>query len=354
MRIESEIKLDFKDVLIRPKKSSLQSRNDVNLRKEMYFKHVNDYSWSGVPIMAANMDTTGTFETALEFYHYKMFTCIHKYYTIDDWANFLKIFHHKYSQMHLDIFNYISVTSGITTNDLEKLDEIITNFPDIRFISLDVANGYTNAFLDVVGKTRKKYPNKVIIAGTVVTPEITSELLKKGADIIRVGIGGGSVCTTRKKTGIGYPQLSAVIECSEIAHKFGGYIISDGGCTCPGDFSKAFGGGADFVMAGGIFSGHTESGGNLVEVDGKSYKEFYGMSSKTAMDKHIGGISSYKTDEGKRVLIPFKGPIKNTILDILGGIRSTCTYVGVKNLPELSDNTVFIRVTQQLNEIYGK
>ena len=351
MRIESDIKLDFKDVLFRPKKSFLQSRNDVNLVKNMSFKHVKDYIWSGIPIMAANMDTTGTFETALEFYGNQMFTCIHKYYSVDDWINFLNKCDNSIGR---NIFEYISVTSGITSNDLKKLDEIICNIPDIRFISLDVANGYTNSFIEIVAATREKYPDKVIIAGTVVTAEITAELLSKGADIIRVGIGGGSVCTTRKKTGVGYPQLSAVIECADIAHKLGGYIISDGGCTCPGDFSKAFGGGADFVMAGGIFSGHTESGGNLVEVDGKSYKEFYGMSSKTAMDKHSGGVSSYKTEEGKRVLIPFKGPIKNTILDILGGIRSTCTYVGVKNLEELCDNTIFIRVTQQLNEIYGK
>lgn len=351
MIIQNDLKLDFKDVLFRPMKSSLQSRNNVNLEREISFKHVKNYKWSGIPIMAANMDTTGTFEMALEFYKHKMFTSLHKHYTVEDWTDYLTdIFSQNIDR---DIFNYISVTSGITPKDLVHLEKILDKFPDIRFISLDVANGYMEIFSDIVQNIRNKYPDKVIIAGTVVTEEITSELLSKGADIIRVGIGGGSVCTTRKKTGVGYPQLSAVIECAQAAHQLGGHIISDGGCTCPGDIGKAFGGGADFVMAGGLFSGHDESGGELVVIDGKKFKEFYGMSSQVAMEKHNGGVSKYKTSEGKRVLVEYKGPVENTILDILGGIRSTCTYVGVKNLEELHNNTIFIRVTQQLNEVYG-
>ena len=352
MIIDNELKLDFKDVLFKPLKSTLESRNSINLVKKISFKHVNNYHWSGVPIMSANMDTTGTFEMALNFYKHKMFTSIHKHYTLQDWDIYLtNIFSQNIDK---DFFNYISVTSGITTNDLLKLDQIISNFPDIKFISLDVANGYMQIFGDTVQTIRNKYPDKIIIAGTVVTKEITEELLTKGADIIRVGIGGGSVCTTRKKTGVGYPQLSAIIECAAAAHKLNGHIISDGGCTCPGDIAKAFGGGADFVMVGGLFSGHDESGGELVEVDGKKFKEFYGMASAKAMEKHNGGVSKYKTAEGKRVLVNYKGPVENTILDILGGLRSTCTYVGVQNLQELHDNTIFIRVTQQLNEIYGK
>lgn len=352
MIIQNELKLDFKDVLFRPNKSSLQSRNNVNLVREISFKHVKNYKWCGVPIMAANMDTTGTFEMALEFYKHKMFTSIHKHYSLQDWSDYLSdIFS---ANIGKDIFNYISVTSGITTNDLSKLDKIIAKFPDIRFISLDVANGYMEIFGDTIQDIRNKYPDKVIIAGTVVTSEITEELLTKGADIIRVGIGGGSVCTTRKKTGVGYPQLSAVLECAAAAHKLNGHIISDGGCTCSGDIGKAFGGGADFVMAGGLFSGHDESGGELIVIDGKKFKEFYGMSSEVAMKKHHGGFSKYKTSEGKRVLIDYKGPVENTIVDILGGLRSTCTYVGVRDLNQLYDNAIFIRVTQQLNEVYGK
>ena len=352
MIIQQDLKLDFKDVLFRPLKSSLQTRSNVNLKREITFKHVKNYKWYGVPIMAANMDTTGTFEMALQLYKHKMFTSIHKHYSVQDWEQYLG--DNVTKNIDKDIFNYISVTSGITTNDLAKLDNIISKFPDIRFISLDVANGYMEIFGDIVQNIRSKYPDKVIIAGTVVTEEITQELLTKGADIIRMGIGGGSVCTTRKKTGVGYPQLSAVIECASAAHKLDGHIISDGGCTCPGDIGKAFGGGADFVMAGGLFSGHDESGGDLVVIEGKKFKEFYGMSSHVAMEKHNGGISNYKTSEGKRVLVEYKGPVENTILDILGGIRSTCTYVGAEYLEQLHCKTIFIRVTQQLNEIYGK
>lgn len=345
MYIDTEVKLDFKDVLIRPKRSTLKSRNDVNLERTFKFKHVKDYKWTGIPIIAANMDTTGTFEMANEFYKYKMFTCIHKYYSMEEWIEFS-------NNVSNDIFNYISITSGISENDLNKLDDILKNIVNIRFISLDVANGYCENFVNIIRSIRKKYPTKVIIAGTVVTREITEELILSGADIVRVGIGGGSVCTTRLKTGVGYPQLSAVIECADAAHGLNGHIISDGGCTCPGDYSKAIGGGADFVMSGGMFSGHDESGGNLIEKNGEKFKEFYGMSSKEAMDKHSGGVSDYRTSEGKMVLIPYKGPVKNTIKDILGGLRSSCTYVGASELRELTKRTTFVRVTQQLNNIY--
>jgi GMP reductase len=346
MIIDNEIKLDFKDVLIRPKRSSIQSRSDVNLERTIRFKHVPDYEWTGVPIMVSNMDTTGTFQMAQSLYKHKMFTSIHKYYTLVNWTNFRQIHNND------DIFNYISVTSGIGDDDLKKMYSIVDSLP-IKFISLDVANGYTERFVDVVSHVRKKYPDKVIIAGTVVTREITEELILRGADIVRVGIGGGSVCTTRLKTGIGYPQLSAVIECADASHGLDAHIISDGGCTCPGDFAKAFGGGADFVMAGGIFSGHKESGGELIEKDGKQYKEFYGMSSGKAMVKHVGEVANYRTSEGKSVLVPYKGEVENTIKDILGGLRSACSYVGATFLKHLPKRTTFIRVTQQLNTIYN-
>lgn len=348
MIIDNEIKLDFKDVLIRPKRSTLMSRSNVNLERKFKFKYVNDFEWDGIPIMVSNMDTTGTFEMAEVLSKLKIFTSIHKYYNINEWLNFRD----KMINNNLNL-NYVSVTSGISEDDLSKLDTIINNIPEIRFISLDVANGYTENFVNIVEQTRKKYPNKIIIAGTVVTREMTEELILKGADIIRVGIGSGSVCTTRKKAGVGYPQLSAIIECADAAHGLNAYIVSDGGCTCPGDFGKAFGAGADFVMSGGMFSGHDESGGKLIEKNNEKFKEFYGMSSSTAMNKHSGGVANYRASEGKYVLIPYKGPVENTINDLLGGIRSTCTYVGAPCLKNLSKCTTFIRVTQQLNEIYG-
>lgn len=351
MRIDNEIKLDFKDVLIKPKRSTLSSRSQVDLEREFTFKH-SPLKWKGVPIMAANMDTVGTFQMAISLYKHKMMTAIHKYYSLEDWKTFREAV--SVSETDLDIFNYIAVSSGSKEEDFQKLQSILQEIPQIQFIVLDVANGHTETFVAHVVRTRLTFPDKVIIAGSVATSEMTEELLLKGADIIKVGIGPGSVCTTRKKTGVGVPQLSAIIESADAAHGLSGHILCDGGCTCPGDFAKAYGGGADFIMSGGLFSGHEESGGELVEVDGKQFKEFYGMSSSVAMDKHAGGVAKYRTSEGKKVLIPYKGPVENTVFDILGGIRSACTYVGADQLKHLSKRTTFVRVTQQLNEVYGK
>ena len=350
MIIENDIKLDFKDVLIRPKRSKLKSRSDVNLSREFIFKHVPDYKWcdNTIPIMVSNMDTTGTFKMAKEVMKLNIFTCIHKYYNLSDWLEFIKG-----EDLDINWNKYIAISSGSQKHDIDKLYTILDMVSDIKFICLDVANGYTENFANIVNDVRNKYPNKIIIAGNVVTREMTEELILKGADIVKVGIGPGSVCTTRIKTGVGYPQLSAIIECADAAHGLKAHIIADGGCTCSGDISKAFGGGADFVMAGGLFSGHDECEGEIILMNNIKYKRFYGMSSSTAMEKHSGGVSNYKSSEGKEVLVKYKGEIKRTILDLLGGIRSTCTYVGTNELKYLSKCTTFIKVTQQYNNIFS-
>jgi len=345
MRIEFEIKLGFKDVMFRPKRSTLKSRSEVNLEREIKFMNCNT-TWTGIPIMAANMDTVGTFEMALALADKKMFTAIHKHYSTQEWNDFL-------SKAPEGIENFIAISTGTGKTDLSKVDAVLTANPKIRFICIDVANGYSEHFVQFVKKTRSHFPDKVIIAGNVVTGEMVEELLLAGADIIKVGIGPGSVCTTRIKTGVGYPQLSAIIECADAAHGLGGHIISDGGCTTPGDVSKAFGAGADFVMLGGMFAGHDESGGELVEKDGKMYKQFYGMSSAVAMQKHVGGVAEYRASEGKAVQVSYRGKVEDTILDILGGVRSTCTYVGAAKLKELTKRTTFIRVNEQENQVYN-
>ncbi|MEM6699210.1 MAG: GMP reductase, partial [Bacteroidota bacterium] len=249
--------------------------------------------------------------------------------------------------------DHLALSTGTGNSDRGKMNQLLSQFPQIRFICIDVANGYSEHFVDFVKKTRETHPEKIIIAGNVVTGEMVEELLLAGADIIKVGIGPGSVCTTRVKTGVGYPQLSAIIECADAAHGLGGQIISDGGCTIPGDVAKAFGGGADFVMLGGMFAGHDESGGQLVEREGKQYKLFYGMSSQTAMNKYAGGVANYRASEGKTVEVPYRGAVEATILDILGGVRSSCTYVGAKKLKELTKRTTFIRVQEQHNRIFS-
>ena len=346
MRIEQDIKLGFKDVLIRPKRSNLKSRAQVQLERDFKFLH-SDLNWTGVPIMAANMDTVGTFEMALALSENKLFTAIHKHYSPAQWNQFLK-------NASTDIVDYIAVSTGTGPSDTKRLVTIFKDNPTLKFICIDVANGYSEHFVNFVKQSRTQYPDKVIIAGNVVTGEMVEELLLAGADIIKVGIGPGSVCTTRVKTGVGYPQLSAIIECADAAHGLGGQIISDGGCTSPGDVAKAFGAGADFVMLGGMLAGHDESGGDLIERHGHPYKQFYGMSSTTAMDKHVGGVADYRASEGKTVEVPYKGKVEHTLQDILGGLRSTCTYVGAQRLKELTKRTTFIRVAEQENKIYSE
>jgi len=346
MHIESDIKLGFKDVMLRPKRSTLSSRSEVSLIRKFKFLHSGS-TWEGIPIMAANMDTVGTMEIAKALASEKLFTAIHKYYTPSQWKAFMQ-------KGGDNITEYIAVSTGTSTGDAKKLDTILTENPSLRFICIDVANGYSEKFVAFLKSTRNKYPGKVIIAGNVVTGEMVEELLLAGADIIKVGIGPGSVCTTRVKTGVGYPQLSAIIECSDAAHGLGGQIISDGGCKVPGDVVKAFGGGADFVMLGGMLAGHEESGGELVEKDGKKYKMFYGMSSETAMKKYAGSVADYRASEGKTTQIPYRGHVAGTIQDILGGLRSACTYVGAKALKELSKRTTFIRVEEQQNQWFDE
>ncbi|CAB4067564.1 E1.7.1.7 [Lepeophtheirus salmonis] len=343
-RIDSEVALDFKDVLFVPKRNTLKSRADVDLNRTITFRN-SGRTYEGVPIIASNMDTVGTFEMAAALAKKGCFTCLHKYCSLEEWQQFAKDFP--------DAVKYAAVSSGTAERDFERLCEVLNNISELSFICLDVANGYSEHFVDYVERVRKAYPTHTIMAGNVVTGEMVEALILKGADIIKVGIGPGSVCTTRKKTGVGYPQFSAVIECADSAHGLGGHIISDGGCTCPGDVAKALGAGADFVMLGGMLAGHDESGGEVIEENGKKMKLFYGMSSSTAMQKHQGGVAEYRASEGKTVKVAYKGPIETTINDILGGIRSTCTYVGAAKLKELPKRARFVRVTQQLNHIYG-
>ena len=345
MHIENDIKLGFKDVMIRPKRSTLKSRSQVTLERNFSFLN-SKKDWKGIPIMAANMDTVGTFEMALALSEQKLFTAIHKHYTSEQWSAFL-------DKAPETIIEHIAISTGTSEADTKKLKTVFKNYPELKFICIDVANGYSEHFVEFLQQTRQSYPNKVIIAGNVVTGEMVEQLILSGADIVKVGIGPGSVCTTRVKTGVGYPQLSAIIECADAAHGLGGQIISDGGCATPGDVAKAFGAGADFVMLGGMFAGHTESGGELITRDDKQYKHFYGMSSATAMEKYAGGVAEYRASEGKTVEVIYKGDVKNTLQDILGGLRSTCTYVGAERLKELTKRTTFIRVAEQENQVYN-
>lgn len=347
MRIEQGRKLDFKDVLIRPKRSTLASRNDVSLVRRFVTLH-SKKQWEGVPIMASNMDTVSTMAMAEALTKERMITCIQvgKTYTVEEFVAFIKA--------HPEVAPYVAASFGMSDANKENMKAVFDQVPEIELLCLDVANGYTQVFVDYVKEVRASFPDKIIVAGNVCTPEQVEELVLCGADIIKVGIGPGSVCTTRKMTGVGYPQLSAVIECADAAHGLGAHIISDGGCKVPGDMAKAFGAGADFVMIGGMLAGHDESGGEVIEENGRKYCMFYGMSSSTAMKKYHGGQSTYRASEGKTVKLPYRGPVASTLQEMLGGIRSTLTYVGARELRELSKRTTFVLVTQQLNEVYSR
>lgn len=314
VRIATETKLDFKDVLLRPKRSLLKSRAEVDLSRTYNFRN-SGHSFTGIPIMAANMDTTGTFEMAIAFAEHEAFVAIHKYYPLEAWQEF--------SKDHPQCLPYVCLSTGASETDYENMCNIVEAVPEIKYVCIDVANGYSQHFVEHIRKVRAAFPSLTVIAGNVVTAEMVEELLISGADIIKIGIGPGSVCTTRKKTGVGYPQLSCVLECADAAHGLNGHVISDGGCTCPGDVAKAFGAGADFVMIGGLFAGHDQCGGELIVKDGKKVKLFYGMSSTTAMKKHVGCVSNYRASEGKTVEVPYRGDINPTFLDIIGGYEAS-------------------------------
>ena len=345
MRLEHDMKLTFDDVLIRPKRSTLVSRSDVSLSRNFEFRHSKDI-WSGVPIVAANMDTTGLFSVARVLQDHGMLTCLQKFYSTREcahaWGDGIEP-------------GSIAVTCGSTEESFELLQRKLATNDGIRMICIDVANGYREVFLDFVRRVRKEFPDRIVIAGNVATREMTEALILAGADIVKVGIGPGSVCTTRKVAGVGYPQLSAIAECADAAPGLLGHVMADGGCSAPGDVAKAFAAGADFVMLGGMFAGHDESGGELIENgDGRMYKSFYGMSSAKAMESHYGEVAKHRAPEGKEVRVPYRGALETTVQSVLGGLRSACSYVGARRIKDLPKCATFIRVSQTTNEIYQR
>jgi GMP reductase len=323
MRIEDDIKLDFNDVLIRPKRSTLVSRKNAELNRVFTFKY-SKHIWKGVPIVASNMDHVGTLNMAKVLSSFNMLTALCKFVEYPD-NNDLQ---------------YLMRTIGL---------DVELDFKTPTWLCIDIANGYTERFFNYINKVREKHSNAIIVAGNVCTPEATEQIILAGADIVKLGIGPGSVCITRKMTGVGYPQLSCIIECADAAHGLGGHVMGDGGCTVPGDIAKAFGAGADFVMLGGMLAGHDECEGE-VENDTMT---FYGMSSEEAQVKYYGEKQKYRASEGKAVQVPYRGSVEKTIEEILGGLRSSCTYAGAKTLKALPKCTTFVKVNRQLNEVFN-
>ena len=336
MKIENEVKLTFDDVMIKPKRSTLKSRNDVSLSRKFKFRH-SRFNWEGVPIIAANMDTVGTLEMANKLSEHKMLTALHKFYTPKDLAN-----------INLD-YTILTIGEG-------KIPDFLSDkqfYDKYNFLLVDVANGYRECFLEFIKELREKFPNKIIIAGNVATREMTEALILAGADIVKIGIGPGAVCTTRKVTGVGYPQLSAISECADAAHGLNGHVIADGGCKSPGDIAKAFGAGADFVMLGGMLAAHDECAGEVIEENNGNYKVFYGMSSRSAQEKYYDKVADYRASEGKQVKLKCKGPVEMTIREILGGLRSAHSYIGATTIKNFPKCCTFVRCTQTTNEVFA-
>jgi GMP reductase len=347
MHIEYDRKLDFKDVLIRPKRSTMNSRAEVDVNRTFRFVHTGS-EWTGFPLIAANMDTIGTFSMARALAPFGAMVAVHKHYPADALIEFFRE----------DLAQNAFYTIGTTGEDIDKFAYVKARAP-LTKISIDVANGYTESFLEAVARMREENPDAVIMAGTIVTAEMAEALILAGADIVRVGIGSGSVCTTRDLTGVGYPQLSAVIECADAAHGLKGQVCSDGGCSVPGDIAKAFGGGADFVMLGGMLAGHDQCEGEVKYEQSGGQKvavamEFYGMSSETAMKKYHGGVADYRASEGKTVEVPYRGDVKATVQEIIGGVRSSMTYIGATRLKEVPKRTTFVVVGAQRNTVFDR
>ncbi len=370
MRIENDVKLDYSDVLIRPKRSTLSSRSEVDLRRKYKFLNAQPLDgnhYYGIPIMAANMDGVATFEMAETFSELGLFVCLVKSYPKHE----LKLW---IEEVGASINDHWAYSMGISDSDYSKFDAVYSAVPkgSIKYVCIDVANGYSEKFVDYVKNIRDKYPELIIIAGNVVTGEMTEQLLLSGADLCKIGTGSGALCVTRLVAGVGYPQLSATIECADAAHGLGGHIISDGGCVYSGDVSKSFAANSDFVMLGGMFAGHDQGGGEIItkyyqsneyefckltgdqvfKTEEKKFVQFYGMSSETANKKHFGGLKDYRASEGRTVLVDYKGDVRNTVQEILGGIRSTCTYVGAASLKDLPKCTTFIRCNNTHNRVF--
>ena len=377
-QIKDTVELDFCDVLFRPKRTTLNSRSEADIIREYKFKYYPN-TIKSCGIMAANMATTGTFEMNDVLQKYKAITCLHKHIDVKDLEEYLV---NNYTKEDSEYNSFTFISTGLK-DDKEKLFALMDRGSPFDKICIDVANGYMPKLLEFVREVRGKYPRALIMVGNVVTGDMTQDLILNGADIVKVGIGPGSVCTTRKLTGVGRPQLSAILECADAAHGVGGMICADGGCTCAGDVAKAFGAGADFVMLGGMLAGTDESAGEEIErmyktneytyysepsdesntpdyfpdkpkYEIKKFKQFYGMSSQLAQEKHFGGMAKYRASEGKVVEIPYKGSVENIIQEIQGGIRSTMSYIGARRLKDIPKCTTFYRVNRQLNEVFGK
>lgn len=333
-------KLDFNQVLILPKPTDIASRNDVDL----FTNKIQNIHPSTIPIIAANLDTVGTFSMAKELLSYNVMTCLHKHYTDEEYISFFKTLSNEQK-------NKIYFSTGITESDFQKL-KIVYQYSNIRNICLDVAHCETPYVYNHIDKIKNIIPNINLMVGNIATPDSIETFANLNVKILKCGIGSGALCTTRLMTGVGVPQLSANLECAQEAKRFGIHICSDGGCVYPADIVKALGCGASVVMIGSMLAGTDECEGQWVEENGKRFLISYGMSSSTAMKKHGSELKHYRASEGRTVKVQHKGPVSSIVQQILGGIRSACSYTNSHNLIEFPNNVDFIQVNSTHNNMF--
>lgn len=327
-------KLSYKNVALKPRRSEIRSRADVDLSRTFKFPY-SGQECHGIPIMAANMDTVGTFEMAIALAASKAFTAIHKYYSVEAWKEF--------AAEHPECMPYVILTSGTSNQDQERMCRILDTVKSVKFVMIDTLESNSQDFVEQLRNVRLQYPNHTLIAGSVADWQLMEEMIITArVDAIKIGMSMSSTSTGRKKTGCGFPSISNILECANAAHAYNVRVIASGGCACPGDVAKAMAAGADFVMLGGLLAGHEECGGELIIRRGRKYKLFYDMSSTTAMKKHVGCVTTYRGSEGRTVEVPYKGAVHNTLLNICDGLRSACTYVGCHKLKELTKRATFI------------
>ena len=372
MQIINEVQLDFSDVLIKPRRSSIDSRSKVDITRVYKFKWC-PYPITGTGIMQANMGTIGNFAVSRKMLENGLFACLHKYHSVEDLISFYDELVNPKDVKHwspIPVWHRCLLGIGLRDDGIEKLRAINKALGIQVGVKFDVPNGYIPQVKEKIIELRKEFPEMFIMVGNVVTGDITEDLILSGADCVAVGIGPGGQCLTREQTGCGRPQLSAIIECADAAHQVGGMVCGDGGITCPGDLGKAFGAGADFIMIGSMFAGTDEADGELITkhiisneydiehdcpcLEEKKFKQFYGMSSTLAQEKFGNGKPSYRASEGRVTLIPYVGPVDDVIEELLGGLRSTMTYLGAWKLKNIPKQCVFYKVHNQLNRTYEK
>jgi GMP reductase len=370
MIINNETKLDFSDVLIVPQRSTLNSRSEILLERTFHFYH-SPRIWKGIPIICANMSFC-SFDMAKELANHKMIACLHKYHSLDELSN--------YFNSNPQNINYTFVSIGYKKSDLNHLLELKNKINIQPNICIDVPNGHMDAFVKYCKKVRENFPESIIIAGNVTNTSSTQELIiYGGVDIVKIGIGGGSACTTRFLTGCGVPQLSCCLENSYIAHglqngeKKLGLVCSDGGHKTVGDVCKALCAGSDFVMLGGYFAGTESCNGEwtfehkaYLNKDNK-YKDinwwqpnspgyetekrktkftYYGMSTHHSQQLYEDNIKHYRASEGTKITVEYKGTVDRVIQELLGGIRSCCCYIGADTIKNMNKCAEFCRVSK--------